>query len=230
MDFWHRDATVWLCFLSNKVWNDCVMIKRYSGRPSSPLYGFMLILPYSHMFILEVNFLWQVHKPVGETSKSTHFTLLTSFSFPKVKGNFLRIIRSLRVCMWKKKEIPEHTSLLQFRDETRGLITEHYVQPCVHTLSLLVFLRLLTFTFSLRKKNSEKKENYFFLLASSNTLIAFGKQKIMLSRRAKEKKAAAHTYFKAFIVLGEQRRKELRMSSFWIGENCVRVNPQLDYL
>lgn len=130
------------------------------------------------------------------------------------------------MCMWKKEEIPEHTSLLLFRDETQGLITEHYVQPLC-TLSLLMFLRLLTFTFSLRK-NSEKGK--FLLVAfCKHTHSVRQAKKIMLSRRAK-KKAAAHTYFKASIVLGEQRRKELRMPSFQVRKNCVPFNPQLDYL
>lgn len=82
------------------------------------------------------------------------------------------------VCMWKKEEIPEHTSLLLFRDETQGLITAHYVQPLC-TLSLLMFPRLLTFTFSLREK-FRKKENFswiFFFLIPANTLVALGKQK-----------------------------------------------------
>lgn len=137
------------------------------------------------MFIPGVNFPSPAHKRSGGEGERKRDIQVDPFHTPNLifvseserKFSPYHSVLMYSVCMWKKEEIPEHTSLLLLRDETQGLITAHYVLALC-TLSLLMFPRLLTFTFSLREK-FRKKENFlgfFFFLISANTLVALGKQ------------------------------------------------------
>lgn len=88
----------------------------------------------------------RVHR--GETFNSTHFTLLTSFSFPKkakAKGNFLRIIPYVSVCICGK-ERKSPPSSARVSDGTEGLITAHYIHSrclCSRRFAFLLSLFLL---------------------------------------------------------------------------------------
>lgn len=166
------------------------------------------------MFILEVNFPLPVHKwGARETFKSTHFTLLTSFSFPKAKGNFLRIIHYvLRVYVEERRNPRAHKSSAI---PSSGVDNSTLCTAAVYTLASYV-PSPSNFHFFFSKRKFQKKEKFswiFFFLISANTLVALGKQVESCFQDERRKKAAAHTYFKASIVLGERRRKELRMAS-----------------
>lgn len=161
---------------------------------------------------------WEyIRREERETFISTHFTLLTSFSFTKAKGKLLRIIRFLciRVYMWearrRRKKSPTQVSCHFFCWWSLGV--DNSTLCTLWALYILSF-RLLTFTFFDEIQNKKKIFSGFSSCCLLQTHSQSCRKNMLLRRKKAHKKA--HTYFKASLVLREAAgRNSERMFVSW---------------